>query len=142
MSFKHLIETEKENINESPVGQRGRTSVADAQSFIKENPHLIDEFKKIVIKMGGKAVASHILTVMNLKPNAGVVGESATDTPEAYLRDIGYKIKDIIPFKDGYTISLYKPQLEKEAFEMLKTEGFLKKMNVYLTAAGINVEDK
>ena len=46
-------------INESPVGQRGRTSVKDAQVHI--TPELEKQFFKIVKELGGKTVAFVLL---------------------------------------------------------------------------------
>ena len=136
MSFKSIVENEK--VNESPVGQRGRTSYSDAQAFIKDNQKLVGEFKKIVTKMGGKAVASHILTVMNIK--SGSIDESK-ETPESYLRDVGFKIKEVVPNKKGYEIELYKQDQVESAFEELKSAGFMTKYTLYATNRGIGVEE-
>jgi len=54
----------KLSLNESAVGSRGRTSRNDAEIYVKNNPHVIKEFQKIVKKMGGKAVAA---TILNMK---------------------------------------------------------------------------
>jgi hypothetical protein len=48
MSFKNLVK--KEEINESAVGKVGRTGKNDAESYINDNPQLIKDFKKMVIK--------------------------------------------------------------------------------------------
>lgn len=48
---------------ESPVGVVGRTGKADAESHI--TPELVSEFKKIVSKMGGKAVAQALLNSLS-----------------------------------------------------------------------------
>jgi len=50
-------------LNESAVGQVGRTGKGDAEVFVQNNPDLIKKFKKIVSQIGGKAVASQILNL-------------------------------------------------------------------------------
>ena len=49
----------KEYLQESPVGQPGRTGMADAQAHISDD--LIKDFENIVKKLGGKTVARAIL---------------------------------------------------------------------------------
>jgi len=61
------------NINESPVGLVGRTGMADAIEHV--TPELRAEFKKMVIKLGGKAVCKHMLDEMTFSPNNNLKGE-------------------------------------------------------------------
>lgn len=63
MSFKSMIK-EKEKLNESPVGDRGRTSVKDAHAHI--TPELEKEFFKVVQKIGGKTVANVLLNKITI----------------------------------------------------------------------------
>lgn len=58
-NFSEVIESE---VDESAVGQRGRTDKMNAEKYIKENPELVVELRKIVKKMGGKNVAMEILS--------------------------------------------------------------------------------
>jgi hypothetical protein len=53
----------KLNLNESAVGKVGRTGKSDAETFVKNNPEVIKQFKNIVKKVGGKAVAAQILNL-------------------------------------------------------------------------------
>lgn len=50
-------------ILESAVGAVGRTGKSDAEFFVKNNPELINKFRKIVSQVGGKAVAVEILNL-------------------------------------------------------------------------------
>ena len=50
-------------LSESAVGKVGRTGKTEAEVFVKDNPHVIKEFKKIVAKLGGKAVAAQLLNL-------------------------------------------------------------------------------
>ena len=50
-------------INESAVGQVGRTGKGEAEVFVQNNPDIIKKFKKIVSQVGGKAVAAQILNL-------------------------------------------------------------------------------
>ncbi len=51
----------KEKLEESPVGYRGKTTDQEAGKFIDGNPELRAEFKNIVKKIGGVAVARRLL---------------------------------------------------------------------------------
>ena len=53
----------KVKLNESPVGVPGRTSRSEAEVYVKNNPHIIKQFKKIVQQLGGKTVAAEILNL-------------------------------------------------------------------------------
>ena len=50
-------------LKESAVGKVGRTGNSEAEVFVNNNPAIIKEFKKIVSKIGGKAVAAQILNL-------------------------------------------------------------------------------
>jgi len=128
MSFKKLLDAE---INESPVGQKGRTSSVDADNYIDENPKVVNDFKKIVQKMGGKQVARRILDRMSFTNTKRVVAEGISDVEE-YLRDVGFKIKAIHPTKEGKELEFYKDYQAEEAFEDLKSAGFLDSFNLDL----------
>ncbi len=68
----------KYKLNESAVGVVGRTGKIDAQKYVEENPEIISGFKKMVTKMGGKAVAAEIL-------NLNLFGKSAQVAPKYTL---------------------------------------------------------
>lgn len=55
------------NLNEAAVGQRGRTSYKEAQEYCEENEELVDEFRKIIKKLGGKTVAKALLDKLSQK---------------------------------------------------------------------------
>ncbi len=64
--FFDEIKDEWKGTNESAVGSRGRTTLKDAEAFLIDNPQLEGAFKKVVKKMGGKAVASKVLSQMKM----------------------------------------------------------------------------
>lgn len=135
MSFKKLVQT-----NESPVGQTGRTSSVDADRYIDENPKAVEDFKKIVQKMGGKQVARRLLDRMTFTNTKRVVSEGISDV-EDYLRDVGFKIKKVNPTKDGKELEFYKDYQAEEAFEVIKSEGFLEQFNLTLQHSSILVTE-
>lgn len=108
-------------MNESPVGQKGRTSITDADVYIDENPQIVAEFKKIIKKMGGKAVARRVLDRVSF---AKTITE-ATETAEDYIRKAGYKVRKVHTLKNGKEIEFYKASSSEEAMEDLKSAGFL-----------------
>lgn len=61
----HLNE---ENLDEAAVGQKGRTSYKEAMNYCEENEELVDEFRKIIKKLGGKTVAKALLDKLSQKP--------------------------------------------------------------------------
>jgi len=69
MDFKNLFE--------SAVGKVGRTSMIDAEAYVTDELRV--EFKKIVKKMGGKAVATQLLKTMNY---SGTVVEAKKDADD------------------------------------------------------------
>lgn len=81
--LKNIIEGIE--LSESPVGSRGRTGRVDAQEYVDKNPELVKEFMKIVNKMGGKAVASAVLSVKSGAKNEGAkeMRECASKLQEA-----------------------------------------------------------
>jgi hypothetical protein len=58
------IDIKEENIDESPVGSRGRTSRKEALEFIAGNPQLIKELKTIIKKSGGKEVFKNVVSMV------------------------------------------------------------------------------
>ena len=69
-------------IFESPVGKVGRTSSKDAENFVTDD--LRSEFKKIVKKIGGKAVALQLLKTMNAKTLIDEAELDEAELDEAY----------------------------------------------------------
>ena len=55
---------EESKVNESPVGQVGRTSRAEAIDFITENPEKVREIRKLIKQAGGKTVFFAVLDVL------------------------------------------------------------------------------
>jgi hypothetical protein len=55
-------------IKEAAVGQKGRTSYKEAMDYCEENEELVDEFRKIVKKLGGKTVAKALVDKLSQKP--------------------------------------------------------------------------
>ena len=65
----YLIENdEDDNLDEAAVGQKGRTSYKEAEEYCNSNEELVDEFRKIVKKLGGKTVAKALLDKLSQKP--------------------------------------------------------------------------
>ncbi len=58
----------EDEITESPVGSRGRTTQKDAEAYVTDAHRA--EFRKIVKKIGGKAVAKHLLNTLNAMPKS------------------------------------------------------------------------
>ncbi len=58
----------KNLLNEAAVGQKGRTSYKEAQEYCDENEELVNEFRKILKKLGGKTVAKALLDKLAQKP--------------------------------------------------------------------------
>jgi hypothetical protein len=117
-TFKKIVES---TVNESPVGSPGRTSNTDADKFIDENPAIIQEFRRIIVKMGGKAVARRVIDRINFTKKVNEAKEDVVD----YLREVGFKVKKVYPGEKSREIEFYKTNDAKEAFEDLKTAGFL-----------------
>lgn len=83
-------------MNESAVGERGRTSVKDAEEFITDEK--IAEFSKIVKKLGGKTVARLLLSKLNSK------GDKVSNDGDETLDDIdGLDIYDAPHYKGSVT---------------------------------------
>ena len=80
-------------LNESPVGQVGRTSHKDAEEYITDEK--ISEFSKLVKKLGGKTVARLLLNKLNSN------GDKLKDDGDETLDDIeGMDIKNVNESKD------------------------------------------
>ena len=141
-NFKKMV------LDESPVGKSGRTSHIDAEDYINENPSIVEDFRKIVIKMGGKMVASRVLDriVIKSKPankdlatdDVSVVDDGSAspmtesiDAIEKHLRDSGFKIKSSTPNKNGSKeLEFYKIKDVQVAIEELESIGANEKYNL------------
>jgi len=141
--MKKFREYAKE-MSESPVGMVGRTKDSEALAHI-EGSDLAKEFRKIVKKLGGKNVARQLLSGMrNSGAKAkvdGSVDEAKTMSPNKFIIDLGYKIKDEKFEKHGFEIEFYSEKDCKEAYKDLVKNGFLDYYN--MTSAGklIGFED-
>lgn len=94
-----MSETFIKLVKESPVGSIGRTTHADADDFIDNNPQIIEQFRRIVNSMGGKAVARRVLDRMGAKKSQDIT-ETAVDV-ETVIREHKFKIKMSYPNQDG-----------------------------------------
>ena len=63
-----LLRVTSDKMNEAAVGQKGRTSYKEAMDYCEENEELVDEFRKIIKKLGGKTVAKALLDKLSQKP--------------------------------------------------------------------------
>ena len=90
------------DVNESPVGMVGRTKDSEALAHIQASD-LAKKFRKIVRELGGKNVARQLLAQMNQKGDevkaSSITGiaditEAKTMSPNKFLRDLGYKLKN------------------------------------------------
>lgn len=95
-----MADTFRKLVSESPVGSKGRTTHADADDYIDNNPQIVEEFRKIVNGMGGKSVARRVLDRMGAKKEQDIT-ESTNIDIEVFLRSKGFKIKQIKPNQDG-----------------------------------------
>jgi len=59
-----LKELEESEINETPVGQRGRTSRKEAAEYIADHPEVVKEIEKLIKKVGGKEVLRQIIKII------------------------------------------------------------------------------
>ena len=115
-------------LNESAVGEVGRTSKQDAEAYI--TPELKAEFEKIIRQIGGKAVARALL---DGNPDNGEITESAKDfllKMQKTLKKCGFEVK-----KEG-------SELLKVQFTGIKD---FKKLETILTEkvfGGVLVQDK
>lgn len=120
------MSTFKNLVKESPVGEKGRTTHADADDFIDQNPQIIEQFRKIVNGMGGKAVARRVLDRMGAKKEQDLTTESSIDAIEKHLRDSGFKIKKVYPNQDGSKeLEFYSIKDRDSAIEDLKSVNVL-----------------
>ncbi len=95
----------KELFNESAVGKPGRTGVKDAEAY-EASPELRAEFKKIVQKLGGKALALKLLREMNFGKK---ILEGKPSSSETYKKIKDWNLKALMGFakksgvpKDAY----------------------------------------
>lgn len=148
-SFRSFVKGQK--VNESPVGQKGRTGVADAVVHI-EGTGLEKEFQAIVKKLGGKTVARELLARMNTKAdtispegdktlNDVELGEAKkqSENPVEYLRDGGFKIKSEEPTERGIEIEFFKEDVAREAKEDLESAGFSKKYSLNVVSKFLEI---
>ena len=63
-----ILSEDKNVLGEAAVGEKGRTSYKEAEEYCNSNEDLINEFKKIVKKLGGKTVAKALLDKLSQKP--------------------------------------------------------------------------
>lgn len=96
-------------IEESAVGSKGRTSLADADAYLEENTEMVAEFKKIVKKMGGKSMAEACLKRMKMSNAKPPIEEgfgldfkkSDKKAWEKQAKDMGLKVSKPSTDKDG-----------------------------------------
>jgi len=127
-SFREIIK--KENIHESLVGQVGRTKDSEALEHI-ENSDAAKRFRKIVRELGGKTVARQLLAGMSPSGNKVSVSttkvniqEAKTMSPNKFLRDLGFKLKDEKFEKYSFSIEFYSDKDCKEAYQELIDNDF------------------
>ena len=77
-----------DTLGESPIGQIGRTSDTEAEDYINGNDHLKSEFKAIIRKIGGVAVARRLL---NSKLFGSEVRGGVNESPVGQIGRTGYK---------------------------------------------------
>jgi hypothetical protein len=130
-SFREIVKAKK-IVQESPVGSVGRTSNKEAMEHI-ENTDIARKFRKIVKELGGKTVARQLLATMS--PDGNLVSKPTgktnideklkTMSPNKFLRDLGFKIKDEVYEKYSFGIKFYTTKDAKDAYEELVDNGFL-----------------
>lgn len=93
-SFRDLV-------NESPVGQKGRTGLVDAEVHITNNPELEKKFIKMVRELGGKTVVAKILANMTTRVTEAEESEEVEEitTIEDYEEIYEDIIEDITEMK-------------------------------------------
>lgn len=139
-SFSELSELIASEISESPVGMRGRTTEKDANDYISSSG-IEQEFFKIVKKLGGKTVAKVLLDKMSSsKQEDSEISEAVI--PEKYLRDSGFKIKKEYPIRNGKELEFYDKKVAKEAFEDLKSAGYMDKYTLDLANTFLTYKTK
>ena len=103
-------ESTEELTEESAVGKRGRTGKADADVYVEENGELVESFKKIVKKMGGKSVATQLLSRMKMGTLKVPTVEEARMRAEDYFRfkkNLGISRKEFDKFIDLNIVDAY-----------------------------------
>lgn len=125
-----MADTFRKLVTESPVGSKGRTTHADADEYIDNNPQIVEEFRKIVNGMGGKSVARRVLDRMGAKKEQDIT-ESKINDVEKYLRGAGFKIKTVHPNQDGSKeIEFYNVKDRDVALEDLKDANALHELDI------------
>lgn len=147
MKFTQYIKNEK--LDESAVGQRGRTSSEEVTTHVKDNPALYKEFKKIVKKLGGKSVARKLLDTMSMPIGWDIheseIAEEAEEILESVVNEVDKQdnIIDIegILRKEGFKIK----SVTKDEITLMGSKGpedaikILKDYKVSATKTGIKL---
>lgn len=125
-SFREFAEDE---VLESPVGQVGRTKDSEALAHIENASDIQKKFKKIVRELGGVAVAKQLLSGMTqsgkkVSPEAEVIEEAKTMSPNKFLRDLGFKIKAEKYEKHSFNMEFFNEKDCKEAYQELLDKDF------------------
>jgi hypothetical protein len=97
---------------ESAVGKKGRTGKADADLYVEENEGLVDQFKAMVKKVGGKAVALQLINKMkmgNLKVPGGPVEEARIGDEDAlrFDKNLSINTDDFDDFVELDVVDVY-----------------------------------
>ncbi len=119
----------REIVQESPVGKVGRTKKSEALEHI-ESQSIEKKFKKIVKELGGKTATRLLLARMD--QNGEYVGIKESTSPQSYLREIGFKLKSEEPTKNGFNLTFFNNKSADNAFENLKSSGFMNDYNINL----------
>jgi len=62
--LKEIEGVNENKINETPVGQKGRTSRKEAAEYIADHPEMVKEIEKMVKQVGGKEVFKQIVKIV------------------------------------------------------------------------------
>lgn len=97
----------------------------------KEVISIEEQFEKFC-KQLPKEKIEELLAGMNQKGEKISPMMESSETPEGYLRDIGFKIKTENPNQKGKELEFYKKSQAEEAFDELKSIGFDKEYTLDL----------
>jgi hypothetical protein len=93
---RRLLNSKLFGINESPVGQIGRTGYMDAENHLQSNPELIKRFKKIIKELGGlTATRKLLLQLGGLGQLAGGV-PGIGDQPQGSIQETTQNILSLL----------------------------------------------
>jgi hypothetical protein len=142
-SFRDFAKDQE--VTESPVGQVGRTKDSEALAHI-ENSDVAKRFRKIVRELGGKNVARQLLSGMTqlgkkVSSEAEAIEEAKIMSPNKFLRDLGFKLKDEKFEKNSFSIEFYNDKDCKEAYQELLDEKFTEYYNMSRVGKFIEFED-